>query len=64
MGKRMDDAVDALRRGTTAPPRNSWGSIARGDQMFWTTLFRGRVFTVIWLCAAAALLVLLVVLFR
>jgi hypothetical protein len=60
----MDDAVEAWRRGTTSPPRNSWGSIARGDQLFWTTLFRGRAFTVIAVLAATALLVLVVVLFR
>jgi len=42
MGSRLDDADEALRRGSTSHPGYSWGSIARGDQMFYATLVRGR----------------------
>jgi hypothetical protein len=65
MGKRLDDADDALRQGSQLRPgENARSSFARGDLMFYETLTRGRAWAVATLVAAAAFIGLLVVLFR
>lgn len=60
IGNRLDDADEALRQGSTSSPAYSWGSIARGDQMFYATLLRGRSGLIVLTLSLVALAALLV----
>jgi hypothetical protein len=59
IGKRLDDADEALRQGSMSQPGYSWASIARGDQMFYATLVRGRAGLIILALSLVALAALL-----
>ena len=61
---RLDEAAEAWGRSSRDPDGSmSWGSVGRGDEVFWGTLFSGWAGVLVGALGVAGLIALLVWLF-